>query len=67
MRQLTKTERRLRIASLLVGAGLIVALISMVWNHPLSFILFLFAGLPIGFAGTLLYLLTIVRSRPDLR
>ena len=67
MKQLTRTESRLRLASLLVGAGLIVALISMVWNHPLSFMLFLFAGMPICAAGALLYLLTIVRSASDMR
>ena len=60
MHQPTKTERRLRIAAILVGAGLLVALISMLWNHPLSFMLFLFAGVPICAAGSIVYLLTIV-------
>ena len=67
MTQLTRTESRLRLASLLVGAGLIVALVSMIWSHPLSFMLFLFAGMPICAAGAILYLLTIVRSASDIR
>jgi hypothetical protein len=62
---LSKIERRLRAASVLVGAGLLVALISMLWNHPLAFMLFLFAGMPLCAGGALLYLLTIVRSAGD--
>jgi len=63
----SKTESRLRAASGLVGAGLLVALVSMFWNHPLSFMLFLFAGMPLCAAGALVYLLTIVRSQSDIR
>jgi hypothetical protein len=62
----SKTEARLRAASLLVGAGLLVALASMLWNHPLSFLLFLLAGMPLCAAGVLLYLFTIVRSPKDI-
>jgi hypothetical protein len=62
----SKTESRLRTASLLVGAGLLVALASMFWNHPLSFMLFLFAGMPLCAGGALVYLLTIVRTPNDI-
>jgi hypothetical protein len=58
----TRTEVRLRTASVLEGAGLLIALISMLWNHPLSFMVFLFAGMPLCAIGAILYLLTIVRS-----
>jgi F0F1-type ATP synthase assembly protein I len=57
-----RIESRLRVDSVLVGAGLLVALVSMLWNHPLSFMLFLFVGMPLCAAGAILYLLTIVRS-----
>jgi len=50
----------------LVGAGLLVALVSMFWNHPLSFMLFLFAGMPLCAIGAIVYLLTIVRSPNDI-
>jgi hypothetical protein len=62
----SRIERRLRAASLLVGAGLLVALVSMVWNNPLSFMLFLFAGMPLCAGGAILYLITIVRSPSDI-
>ena len=62
-----RTESRLRTASMLVGVGLVVALVSMFWNHPLSFMLFLFAGMPYCAAGAIVYLLTIVRSQNDIR
>lgn len=62
----SRTESRLRTASLIVGAGLLVALASMFWNHPLSFMLFLFVGMPLCGAGAIVYLLTIVRPPSDL-
>ena len=55
-------EFRLRLASLLVGCGLLVALASMSWDHPLSFMVFLFVGMPLCAAGVIVYLLTIVGS-----
>ena len=57
-----KIEFRLRLASLLVGCGLLVALASMSWDHPLSFMVFLFVGMPLCAAGVIVYLLTIVSS-----
>jgi hypothetical protein len=67
MKPRSRIERRLRVASLLVGAGLLVALVSMFWNNPLSFMLFLFAGMPMCAAGAIVYLLTIVRSPTEIR
>jgi len=61
-----KTESRLRIASVIEAVGLLVALVSLYWNHPLSFMLFLFVGMPLCAAGALLYLLTIVRPPSNL-
>ena len=57
----SRIENRLRVASVLVGSGLTVALVSMFWNHPLSFMLFLFVGMPVCAVGALMYLLAIVR------
>jgi hypothetical protein len=57
----TRNEVRLRAAGVLEGAGLLIALTSMLWNHPLSFMLFLFAGMPLCAVGAILYLLAIVR------
>lgn len=57
-----RIERRLRTASVLVSLGLAVALISMFWNHPLSFMVFLLVGMPVCALGIVVYLLAIVSS-----
>jgi F0F1-type ATP synthase assembly protein I len=57
-----RIEVRLRLASVLVGVGLLVALASMFWDHPLSFMVFLLVGMPLCAAGVIVYLLTIVSS-----
>jgi hypothetical protein len=57
---LQKIESRLRSASLLIVTGLLVSLTSMFWNHPLSFMVFLFVAAPLCGAGVLVYLLAIV-------
>ena len=56
--------RRLRIAGLLVLAGLFVEAITLLWSHHLAFVLFLgLGGLLIG-AGVLLYLWSLVSPGP---
>lgn len=57
-----KIERRLRAAGVLVSLGLAIALFSMFWNHPLSFMVFLMVGMPMCALGILLYLWAIVSS-----
>jgi hypothetical protein len=54
------TERRIRWASLLVGAGLLVQLSSLLIVHPLAFVAFLMIGCPLMAAGILLYLFSLV-------
>jgi len=54
------TERRIRWASLLVGAGLLVQLASLLIVHPLAFVAFLMVGCPLVAAGILLYLFSLV-------
>jgi hypothetical protein len=54
------TERRIRWASLLVGAGLLVQLGSLLLVHPLAFVAFLMIGCPLMAAGIVLYLFSLV-------
>ena len=54
------TERRIRWASRLVGAGLLVQLASLLIVHPLAFVAFLIIGYPLMAAGIVLYLFSLV-------
>jgi hypothetical protein len=54
------TERRIRWASLLVGAGLLVQLASLLIVHPLAFVAFLMIGCPLMAAGIVLYLFSLL-------
>ena len=56
----TKLERRLRQSGLLVACGLLVELISLLWNHPTAFFLFLGAGALLIAAGILFYFFSLV-------
>lgn len=53
-------ERRIRIAGILLVAGLVVELISLTWSHPTAFLLFLFVGATLMAVGLLLYLYSLV-------
>ena len=53
------TERRIRWASLLIGAGLLVQFGSLLLIHPLAFMAFLVIGCPLMAAGILLYLFSL--------
>jgi hypothetical protein len=57
--EISVTERRIRWASLLVGAGLLVQLGSLLVIHPLAFVAFAMVGCPLTAAGVLLYLLSL--------
>jgi len=50
------TESRIRWSGLLIVAGLIVLLVTLLWSHPVAFMLFLAVGCPLILAGVLLYL-----------
>jgi hypothetical protein len=56
-------SKRLRIAGLLIFAGLIVEALSLIWNHPLSFVTFLGVGGLLLFLGIVVYLISLVRPR----
>ena len=53
-------ERRLRIAGTLIMLGLLIELGSLLWSHPLAFILFIVAGGLLIAVGILVYLLSLV-------
>jgi hypothetical protein len=55
-------ESRIKLASVLIGAGLLVQLAALLSIHPLSFVAFLMIGCPLVGAGILLYLLSLVSS-----
>lgn len=58
-------SRRLRIAGILVFLGLIVEALSLIWNHPLSFVAFVGIGGLLLFLGIVVYLTALVSPRPS--
>lgn len=59
---LTRLEKRLRIAGLLVMIGLLVELVTLYWAHPTAFLFFLLLGGSLMFLGIVLYLYSLVIS-----
>jgi hypothetical protein len=59
-----KIEKRVRLAALLICAGLLVQLITLVRIHPLAFMAFILISCPLVLAGVLLYLYSIVSHQP---
>jgi hypothetical protein len=57
-----RLTRRLRLAGLLLGLGLLIEAATLFWPHPTAFLAFLLAGGLLVAAGTLLYLLSIAGS-----
>jgi hypothetical protein len=61
-------ETRIKWASLLIGAGLLIQLCTLFLVHPLAFVAFVVVGCPLIGAGVLLYLWSLVpgavQSRP---
>jgi hypothetical protein len=56
-------ERRIRWASFLIGAGLLVQLASLLVVHPLAFMGFLMIGCPLMLAGIVIYLLSLIHEK----
>lgn len=56
------TERRIRVAALLVLLGLIVEAVTLRILHPLSFVVFLSVGGALSAAGIALFLLALLRA-----
>jgi hypothetical protein len=53
-------QQLLRVSSSLVILGLLVEIVSLLWFHPLSFVLFIFVGVFLMGLGILVYLLSLV-------
>lgn len=56
----TTIERRIRWSGLLVVAGLVLQMLTLLSVHPLAFVSFLLLGCPLVAAGMLLYLYSLV-------
>jgi hypothetical protein len=52
----------LRVSSALIILGLLVEIVSLVWFHPLAFVLFVFVGASLIGLGILVYLASLVFS-----
>lgn len=52
--------RRLKLAGLLVGLGLLIEAATLFWPHPTAFLAFLFLGGLLVAVGVVLYLFSIV-------
>jgi hypothetical protein len=57
-------ERKIKWASTLIGAGLLVQLATLLVVHPLAFTTFLVVGCPLVGGGILLYLYSLVSLEP---
>jgi len=55
----------LRASSALIILGLVVEVISLLWFHPLSFVLFAFVGIILIGLGILVFLASLVFAAPD--
>jgi hypothetical protein len=66
--QLTKIERRIRLAGTLLIAGLLVELVTLRWSHPTAFLFFLLLGGALMALGIGVYLLSLVsdENKPSL-
>ena len=53
-------ERRIRWSGILVVAGLVVQMLTLLWTHPLTFVCFIVVGCPLVGAGILLFLYSLV-------
>ena len=56
-------ERRVRIAAILVAAGLLVEVLVLRGLRPAAFLIFVLAGIPLVAAGVLVFLYSLVSLR----
>jgi len=57
---MTRIERRIRIASVLVLLGLLIECLTFAWRSPLAFFLFMFVACGIAAVGILLFLTSLI-------
>jgi hypothetical protein len=55
--------KKLRLAGLLTILGLLIEGLSLIWNHPLSFVAFIGIGGLLLFLGIVVYLAALVSPR----
>jgi asparagine N-glycosylation enzyme membrane subunit Stt3 len=55
--------KKLRLAGMFILAGAVIQGISLLWNHPLSFLAFLGIGALASFVGIVVYLAALVSPR----
>ncbi len=60
MAETINMDHRLRVAGALVVLGLLIETISLLWSHPLAFIVFVAVGGLLVAAGILVYLYSLV-------
>lgn len=53
-------DRRLRVSGILIALGLLVEVLSLIRNHPLAFLGFVFVGGGFLLAGIAIYLYSLV-------
>jgi hypothetical protein len=53
-------QRFLRVSSALMIAGLLLEIVSLLWFHPLSFVLFAFVAAALIALGIVVYLVSLV-------
>jgi hypothetical protein len=58
-------EKRIRLAGLLMIAGLLVELVTLHWSHPAAFLFFMFFGGSLMALGIVIYLLSLVSRHHD--
>jgi predicted membrane channel-forming protein YqfA (hemolysin III family) len=51
---------RIRISGYILIGGVVVAALSLIWTHPISFMLFILLGGILTAAGVILYLYNVV-------
>jgi hypothetical protein len=56
--------RKLRFAGIFIIVGLIIEALSLLWNHPLSFLAFVSVGGILLILGVIIYLLALVSRNP---
>ena len=58
--QANPIHSRLRLSGMLIAVGLLIEALSLLWNHPLSFIAFVTIGGALIALGIVVYLFTLV-------
>ena len=55
-------SRRLRLAGLLIGLGLLIEASTLIWSHPTAFLAFLGVGAVLVAVGILVYLVSVLSA-----